>query len=434
MSFYETEARVTKDPIMGLIQMASKDSSPDKLTAIIGSAADDKGKVIVPEAVLETAKELSSLSINFEYAPSPGISGLAEKLSEEFLGKNICKALQDQGIYRSEIVTSGGTNAIATSLLACTSENDQIITHSPHWAGYDSITLAIKRKPLINFDILDAEDNFNLVAFETTIKNLIAFKSDARIILVMNTPFDNPLGKDFGVNAWNEIGEILSKYNDREIIIILDTAYIDFGPDGKDYCRLSFVPNLFKKIDSTKFKLIIAGTVSKSFAMYGARIGSATLLTSDEEAARSWKDIGGGCVRGTFSNASRIGQEIAINILEDKNKLANIHEFQKETSRLINKRRDYFIEAMKGKLEEQYRLIRPDSGFFISLMIDNHKYQNSTFAEVFYKKLLENRLYAPLISGQFLRIPTCGLAEAKLEEVAKRILEVSKQMHGMQAA
>ena len=100
----------------------------------------------------------------------------------------------------------------------------------------------------------------------------------------------------------------------------------------------------------------------------------------------------------------------------------------------MNKRRDYFIEAMKGKLGEEYRLIKPDSGFFISLMIDNHKHQNSTFAEVFYQKLLESKLYAPLISGQFLRIPTCGLVEAKLEEVAKRILEVSKQMHGMQAA
>lgn len=431
MPFYNTQAKISKDPIVGLLQMASKDNSPEKFTAIIGSAADDQGKICVPQAVLDTARELAPNTINMEYAPTPGLPGLAELISEEILGKDICKALKDAGVHRSELITAGGTNAISTTLLACTSKEDQIITHNPHWAGYDSIAVAIERKPLLNFDILDAEDNFNLVAFETTIRNLIAFKNDAKIILVMNTPFDNPLGKDFGVNAWNEIGEILSKYNDREILIVLDTAYLDFGPEGKDYFRLSFVPNLFKKINSPNFKLVIAGTLSKSFAMYGARVGVATLLTTDEQASKAWKDTAGGCIRGTFSNATRSSQEIAKAILENPTKLANVHQWQKDTAILINKRTAFFIEALQGKLGEEYRIIKPDSGFFVSIAIDDHKYQQSTFAETFYEKLLASHVYAPLISGQFLRAPTCGLSETKLEELANRIITVSKSMRSV---
>lgn len=430
MPFYETNARVSKDPIMGLIQMAAQDSDKNKLTAIVGSAAADNGDLLIPESVIEAAREVHN-KVDMAYASSFGLAGLPELMSEEILGADIAKALKESGIARAELVTSGGTNAIATALLACTNKEDQIITHSPHWAGYDSITLAIERKPLINFDILDAEGNFNLVAFETTIKNLIAFKDDAKIILVMNTPFDNPLGKDFGVAAWNEIGEILSKYNDREILIILDTAYLDFGPEGKDYCRLSFIPNLFKKIDSPNFKLVIAGTVSKSFAMYGARVGVATLLSSDQETVSQWRDTAGGCIRGTFSNASRPGQAITQLVLQDPKKLANVHEWQKTTSHLMNKRRDFFIEAMQGRLTEEFKLIRPDSGFFISLMINDNKYQNSTFAQIFYKELLASQLYAPLISDQFLRIPTCGLSESKLEQVANRIVQVAERMRSI---
>ena len=430
MPFYETEARVSKDPIMGLIQMASQDTSEDKLTAIVGSAADDKGKILVPEAVVQAAREVSE-NVNLAYASSFGLPGLAEALSEEILGEDISRALTEAGVSRAEVISSGGTNAIATTLLACTDRDDQIITHSPHWAGYDSITLGIDRKPLINFDILDAEGNFNLVAFETTIKNLIAFKKNAKVVLVMNTPFDNPLGKDFGVEAWESIAEILSKYNDREILLILDTAYLDFGPDGKDYFRLSFLPNLFKKINSPKFKLVIAGTVSKSFAMYGARIGVATLLSSDQDTVNQWRDTAGGCIRGTFSNASRPGQELAMAVLKDPAKLKNVHEWQGDTARMMNKRRDFFIDAMQGRLTEEFRLIRPDSGFFISLMVNDHKFGNTTFARAFYQELLESHLYAPLISDQFLRIPTCGLCETKLEQVANRIVTVAERMRGI---
>lgn len=428
MAFYETLARISKDPIVGLLQMASKDTSPDKLTAIIGSAADDAGNLILPESVIETAKELSAKGINMEYAPSTGLPGLAELMSEEIIGKKTCEALKSSGVHRSEIVTSAGTNAISTTLLACTNRDDQIITHNPHWAGYDSVVLGIDRKPLLNFDILDAGDNFNFVAFETTIKNLIAFNKNAKIVILLNTPFDNPLGKDFGMEAWDEIAEILSKYTDREILLVVDTAYIDFGPEGKDYRRLSFLPALFKKINSDKFNLVIAGTVSKSFAMYGARVGVATLLTTNKDNADNWRDIAGGCVRGTFSNASRIGQEIALEILKNPTKLASVHQFQSDTAKLLTKRREFFIKAVEGKLPEEFRLIKPDSGFFVSLAISDHKLQGSTFAEVYYQELLARKLYAPLISGQFLRVPVCGLSEEKLAQVVDRIAEVASTM------
>lgn len=428
MSFYESEARISKDPIVGLIQQAGKDNSPEKLVAIIGSAADDNGKLIVPEAVNETIQELAAKGFSMEYAPSPGIPMLAELLSEEILGKTTCDELKNSGINRSEIVTVAGTNAITIALLACTNSDDQIITHNPHWAGYDSITIAINRKPLTNFDILDANDNFNIAALEQTIKNLLATNAKSKIALVINTPYDNPLGKDFGKEAWKQIGNVLAKYSENEILIILDTAYVDFGPEGKDYSRLDFLPDLFKRVNNKNFNLIIAGTVSKSFAMYGARVGVATLLSANKENTDNWKDVAGGCVRGTFSNASRMSQEIALNILQDKAKLATVHDFQKTASKLINKRREAFIAAIKDGLTEEFRIIRPDSGFFVSMKIDNRKFGDSNFAQEFYKKLLASHLYAPLISDQFLRIPPCGLSEAKLEQVAKRIIEVNKSM------
>ncbi len=433
MVFYSTEARISKDPIVGLLQQASADNAEDKMVAIIGSAADDDGKLIVPEAVKEAARRLTTDGINMAYAPSTGLAGLAELMSNEILGIKTIDALVKLSVYRSELVTSGGTNAISSTLLACTSKDDQVITHNPHWAGYDSVALALGMKPLVNFDILDANQGFNFEAFEACIEKVAAEKADAKITIILNTPFDNPLGKDFGDAAWKKIAEILAKYNDREILIILDTAYLDFGPEGKDYRRLSFIPDLFRTINSSNFSLVIAGTVSKSFAMYGARVGVATLLTTNKENADNWKDAAGGTIRGTFSNACRFSQEITLHILQDMALLADVHQFQHDASKLINERKDVFIDAIQSRLPEEFEIIKPDSGFFISLKISERAHQDSSFADVFYKQLVASHFYAPLISGKYLRIPTCGLNQEKLWHVADRLLKVAGQVLTTQA-
>ena len=428
MAFYETLARISTDPIVGLLQLAGKDTSPNKLTAIIGSAADDAGNLIIPQAVIDSARELAEKGINMEYAPSTGLAGLAELMSLEFIGQKTCEELSKNGVLRAEIVTAAGTNAIATTLLACTGRNDEIITHNPHWAGYDSIVLGIDRKPLVNFDILDGQDNFNFEDFDSSIQLITSRNPKTKITILLNTPYDNPLGKDFGNAVWDRIAEILAKYKENEILLVIDTAYIDFGPTGKDYRRLSFLPSLFQKINSPNFNVVIAATVSKSFAMYGARVGVATLLTTNEQNANNWRDIAGGCIRGTFSNASRFGQEIAMDILKNPAKLANVHQFQEDSSKLISKRREVLLELISANLPEEFKIIKPDSGFFVSLKVSTHKYQDTTYANALYEKILASQLYMPMISNQFLRIPVCGLNESKLTQVITRLAQVAHSM------
>jgi aromatic-amino-acid transaminase len=423
MSFYETYAAISKDPIVGLVQLASKDDSPEKFTAIIGSAADDDGKLIIPEIVHETARELVKDGIDMSYAPSSGIKGLGELMANEILGIKVRKEFDDARIYQSSIVTCAGTNAISAAIMTCTSEKDKVITHNPHWAGYDSIMLALKKEPLVNFELLDASDNFNIGAFENTISETIAENPESKIIIILNTPFDNPLGKDFGDETWKDIGLVLRKFEDKEILLILDTAYLDFGPEGKDYKRMSFIPRLFQSVNNKNFNLIIAGTISKSFAMYGARVGVATLLTKNEELSSKWSDIMGGSIRGTFSNATNFSQLLVKKILETPQKLAYIHDFQATTCDLLNKRTCTFLEALRSLNIKEFRAVEPDGGFFVSL-----KFNDKEYAKKYYEELLANHFYAPLISDQFLRIPICGISEANLQIAAGKLSKINKEV------
>lgn len=430
MHFYTTKARTSKDPIVGLLQLAASDPFTDKIVAIIGSATYDDGSLIVPEAVLKTVDEIVKEKVDImSYAPNIGLKGLDKALIHEVLGKEILSRLKSMNVYDESVVTAGGTSAISVALIACTDLDDPILTHNPHWAGYDSIALGISRKNIVNFDILDLNGDFNFVSFENALSGLVTSK---KIVILLNTPFDNPLGKDFGKEVWNEIANILRRQidkaknngNDIEILIILDTAYVDFGPGGKDYSRLNFVPHLFSQIcqDNNKsnpnFDVIIASTVSKSLAMYGARVGAATLLSTDEEKIALWKDTAGGVIRGTYSNGSRMSQEIALRVLGDPGKLASVHAFQESTVQLISKRKEAFINYIKDKLDSSIQPVRADGGFFLSLKISDKQ-----FARQLINQCVEDHYYIPLISDQFLRIPICGLSEAVLEKIAEKIIE-----------
>jgi aromatic-amino-acid transaminase len=422
MDFYTSLARISKDPIVGLLQLASKDQDPSKLVAIIGSAADDKGDILVPGIVSELGqKVMENSSVAMSYAPSTGLPGLANYMLEEILGRPTLDKLNSVSILNEALVTAGGTNAISTVLIACSGPNDEIITHHPHWAGYDSITQAIVRKNLRNFSIIDDNQNFNFSDFEKTI-NEISQKPQNKLIIILNLPFDNPLGKSFSEGTWKEIANILTKYSNKDILIILDTAYIDFGPGGKDYSRLAFLPELMNKVPNLSFA--IAGTLSKSFAMYGARIGVAALLSSKPETIKDWQDIVGGVIRGTLSNVSRPAQELALRIFQDRDKLASVHEFQRSTVQLIDKRKSTFIDSLQSLIPGELEIIEPDGGFFCSIKVST----KGDFAQKLYKALLADHVYLPLISDEFIRVPICGLSEVKLEKLAQRISAISKSI------
>jgi aromatic-amino-acid transaminase len=437
MAFYASEAKVSKDPIVGLMKLAAADESSDKLVAVAGAAKTDDGKLFIPDAINKVTKEIAEKGVDMSYAPSTGIPNLAEHLSLEIIGKDTIINLKTNNIFLSGVVCNGGTGAISTSILTCTTKDDPIICHNPHWVGFDSIMLGLNRAPLINFELLDEEGNFNAKAFEQVLDETAKKFPNSKLTALINTPFDNPLGKDFGEDGWNKIGEVLSKFSDKEIVLLLDTAYVDFGPGGKDYRRLAFLPDLFKKVNNANFHVVVAGSMSKSFGMYGGRIGTAVLISTDTDLVSSWADRAGGVLRGTISNCARITQEIAMGIFKDMKKLADVHDYQEKLTELIAKRNYHFITSLINgsgyksdkasyleenliKLNEDLTIIRPDGGFFTSI-----KLSSKELGEKLAKKFLDDKTYIPIVCDEYLRIPTCSLKEDTLEQLADRILKTA---------
>ena len=424
---FTTSARTSLDPIMTLVKQAAADTHPDKLDAIVGTYMNDSDELIVPKATIEAASRIHGQGLNMRYAPSAGIKGLATLMTNELLGEQNLENLKAQGIHHSEVVTSGGTGAISTALQACTNPCDPILLPIPGWPGYRSVASAIGHDNLINYKTLDENNNFNINSLKESLDSAVASAPEgSKITLILNTPYNNPSGKEISHNDLMKIARLLKSYGEQKFLVILDTAYIDFGPNGHNDTRLSFISDFLKEA-GPNVDAIVASTSSKGRGMYGARVGAATLLTRNQEDANNWPDVAGGVMRGTVSNLSRHGQQMALEILSDPGLMESIHDYQEHTVNIINNRRGHFIETISPILPKELGIIKPDGGFFLSLKVQDEVLEKwPSFAEKLSESLVSDHVYIPIIDQQFIRVPVCGLSEDQLSLLADKIVEHTK--------
>ena len=151
-----------------------------------------------PEIGLDAARYLDRKIL--EYSPSEGILSFREKLVEYYAKFNIQVNADDI------IITTGGSEAVLFSFLACLDPGDEIIVPEPAYANYMAFAISagatIKTLPSsINEGFaLPAIDKFEALITERT-----------RGILICNP--NNPTGYLYTQKEMNQIRDLVKKYD-----------------------------------------------------------------------------------------------------------------------------------------------------------------------------------------------------------------------------
>src|SRR5690606_10300837 len=111
-------------------------------------------------------------------------------------------------------------------------------------------------------------EHFNLKDFEEQLAYLA--KNQKKIIIVINDPCHNPTGFQLSEEEWQAIVKIVNKFDQNEIILTFDLAYFDYDPRGFKNARKTF--EFFMDLKE-HVQVLICFSASKSFAMYGVRLG-----------------------------------------------------------------------------------------------------------------------------------------------------------------
>ena len=184
-----------------------------------------------------------------EYSPSEGYPFLRDKLVKYYakFGINVTPA--------EIIVTTGGSEALLFSFMACMDPGDEMIMVEPGYANYISFakTAGVKVVTVTS----KIEDGFALPSMEAFEK---AITPRTKAILLCNP--NNPTGYVYSPAELQRLKELVVKYN---LFLIADEVYREFVYSGQPYqsAMTLGIPD----------NVILVDSVSKRYSECGIRIG-----------------------------------------------------------------------------------------------------------------------------------------------------------------
>ena len=209
-----------------------------------------------PQAAIDAIRNIDRQVL--EYSPSQGYRSYREKLVKYYAKYDIKLTADDI------IVTTGGSEAVLFSFMACLNPGDEIIMPDPFYANYQAF--AISAGAVIRTIPTTIEEGFCLPKVER-FEELINERTKA--IMICNP--NNPTGYLYTRREMNQIRDLVKKY---DLYLFSDEVYREFIYTGSPYisaCHLEGIEDNVVLIDS----------VSKRYSECGIRIGA--LITKNEQ-------------------------------------------------------------------------------------------------------------------------------------------------------
>jgi aspartate aminotransferase len=187
-----------------------------------------------------------------KYTATAGIAPLRQAICE-WHSRELGTAYQPNEC----IATVGGKHALFNTVNALVNSGDEVLIPAPYWVSYPDIVKYAGGRPV--FAPTDAADGFCLRA--ERVDRALTLRS--RIVIV-NSP-NNPTG---AVIPPEEFAKILDVCRRRGVWLLSDECYSHFTYGAARPFSIARLPD-------AKDHVIIAGSLSKTFAMTGWRLGYA---------------------------------------------------------------------------------------------------------------------------------------------------------------
>lgn len=201
-----------------------------------------------PEEAMSAIKNLEDKVI--EYSHSAGIPSYRNKLVKFYKDKGI-------DITNEQIlVTTGGSEALVFTFLACMDEGDEVIIPEPFYANYNgfAIEAGVQVKPITSA----IENNFALPPIEE-FEKIITPKTKG--IVICNP--SNPTGYLYSKDELEKLKDLVKKH---DLYLISDEVYREFNYTGKPYFSCL-------ELEGIEDHVIMTDSVSKRYSSCGMRVG-----------------------------------------------------------------------------------------------------------------------------------------------------------------
>lgn len=397
-SLFANVEMAPRDPILGLNEAYAADTRSEKVNLGVGVYYDNNGKIPLLDAV--KAAERARL----ESAPPRGYQPIEGPAAYNTAVQNLLFGKDSSLISEGRTVTAqalGGTGAlkIGADFLKRLNPNAKVYISDPSWENHRALFEAAGFE-VGTYPYYDASTRG--VNFDALISAINAF--DAGTVLVLHVCCHNPTGADLSDQQWAEIVKVCQQ---RGLVPFLDMAYQGFA-EGIDADAVAV--RLFA---DSGLSFFISSSFSKSFSLYGERVGALTIITQNrDESARVLSQLKR-VIRTNYSNPPIHGGAIVSAVLNS----ADLRQ-QWETELAGMRER---IRAMRQGLVEQLKQVGASQDFsFVTAQRGMFSYTGLSAQQVEQLKT-DFGIYA-VSTG---RICLAALNSNNLEYVAKAIAKVT---------
>jgi aromatic-amino-acid transaminase len=332
------------DPILGVTEAFVADTNPRKVNLGVGVYTDNEGRIPLLECIRHAESERLKAATPRGYLPIDGLAAYDRAVQEVVFGAE-SEALQSKRVLTVQSLGGTGGLKIGADFLKRIAPESEVWISDPSWENhrqlFEAAGFTVKSYPYY-------DPKSHGLDFAGMMRGLNALPAGA--IVVLHACCHNPTGVDLLPEQWASVLEVVKT---RGLIPFLDLAYQGFG-EGLDADALA--ARLFAGAVSPVF---LSSSFSKSFSLYGERVGAFSLVTqSDEEARRALSQLKR-IVRTNYSSPPTHGGQLVATVLGNA-QLRSLWE------RELGAMRDRIKEMRKQLVEHVHaRVPGADFGFVL---------------------------------------------------------------------
>ena len=380
------------DPILGVTEAYVADQNPRKVNLGVGVYTDDQGKIPLLECVRHAESERLKSAAPRGYLPIDGIAAYDRAVQTLVFGKESDRVVTVQAL--------GGTGGlkIGADFLRLVQPASEVWISDPSWENHRQLFEAAGFK--VNaYPYYDPKTHgLDFAGMRQVLQSL-----PAGSVVVLHACCHNPTGVDLDKENWSSILEIVRS---RGLIPFLDLAYQGFA-EGLD--ADAYAARLFSEAMSPVF---LSSSFSKSFSLYGERVGALSVVTASAEEAKRVLSNLKRIVRTNYSNPPTHGGQVVATVLGNP-------QLRSLWDREVGAMRER-IKAMRKTLVESIHKRVPGSDFkFVLAQRGMFSYSGLTRDQV--RRLREEYSIYTIDTG---RICVAALTTKNVEYVADAIASV----------
>lgn len=300
MSLFSAVAMAPRDPILGLNEQYAADPNPQKVNLGVGVYFDDNGKLPLLQCVQAAEKALMDTPTARGYLPIDGIAAYDNAVKALVFGADAEPVTSGRVATVQAIGGTGGLK-IGADFLHKLNPNAKVLISDPSWENHRAIfqNAGFEVDTYAYYDAAKRGVNFDGM--------LQSLRSAAPgTIAVLHACCHNPTGYDITPAQWDQVIEVVKANN---LVAFLDMAYQGFGhgiaEDGA----------VIGKFVAARLNIFVSTSFSKSFSLYGERVGALSVVASDkEEAARVLSQLKI-VIRTNYSNPPTHGGAVVAKVL-----------------------------------------------------------------------------------------------------------------------